>query len=138
MMGCYKDWKRSPILLTSQSLRTTHCSHHKVSQFPPSLLHFYTWKDQIDQKHFDSLFHTLLVLILHLSLTPVRLGYHSEIPVLVFMHFLFLPLNKMVFFFFFFTITLPLNRWKILFFFFSFSFFDEILFFIERNYRFVK
>ena len=118
-MGCYKDWKRSPIQFTSQSLRTTHCSHHKVSQFPPSLPHFYTWKDQIDQKQFDSLFHTLLVLILHLSLTPVGLGYHSEIPVLVFMHFLFLPLNKMVFFFFFFYYHITIKQVKnsVLFFF---------------------
>ena len=128
-MGCYKDWKRSPIQFTSQSLRTTHCSHHKVSQFPPSLPHFYTWKDQIDQKQFDSLFHTLLVLILHLSLTPVGLGYHSEIPVLVFMHFLFLPLNKMVFFFFFFYYHITIKQVKnsVLFFFFFLMKFCSLL-----------
>ena len=67
----------------------------------------------------------------------IRIPFRNSCPGLHAFSFLTIKQNGF-FFFFFFTITLPLNRWKILFFFFSFSFFDEILFFIERNYRFVK
>ena len=124
-MGCYKDWKRSPT-----TLRIAHIT--KSLNFPPLYTSTLGRIKLIKSTLFPIPHSTCSYFTPRSHTRWIRIPFKNKCPGL---HaFSFLTTKQNGFFFFFLTITLPLNRWKILFFFFFF----EKLFFIERNYRFVK